>query len=167
MHLLSSLNFPSMPLLLTKYFVGVNFGQGTGFSLFITLENGPSYQSFDTQLAKFCKCTIFTIYALWIFRKMGFGVIPHITRVFFLIPWRFFPGFEFSWYKEHVTNVTQDVKITWKMEGLPYQWQKVAYSGAQERGGFPCKQFCKNFLVLVLGFKKTYLVGLVLWPPTL
>ena len=82
---------------------------------------------------------------------MGFGVIPYITRVFFLIPWRFFPGSEVSWYKEHLTNVTQDVKITWKMEGLPYQWQKVAYSGGQERVGFPWKQFCKSMLVLVLG----------------
>ena len=84
--------------------------------------------------------------------KMSFGVIPYTTRVFFLIPWRFFPGSECSWYNEHLTNVTQDVKITWKMEGWPYQRQKVAYSGAQERGGFPWKQLCKNLLVLVLGF---------------
>ena len=37
------------------------------------------------------------------------------------------------------------------MEGWPYQWQKVAYSGAQKRVGFPWKQFCKSMLVLVLG----------------
>ena len=45
------------------------------------------------------------------------------------------------------------------MEGLPYQWQKVTYSGAQERGGFPCKQLCKHFLVLVLGFRKKNILG--------
>ena len=108
-------------------------------------------------LQSFANVLFSRFYAFWTFRKMSFGVIPHITRVFFLIPWRFFPGSEFSWYKEHLTNVTQDVKITWKMEGLPYQWRKVAYSVAQERCGFPWKQFCKNFLVLVLGSKKNIL----------
>ena len=50
-----------MPLLLTKYFVGVDFYHGTGFSLLFTPKNGPSYQNFDTMVAKFCKCTVFTI----------------------------------------------------------------------------------------------------------
>ena len=159
-----------MPLLLTKYLLSFHFSQGTGFSLFLNRKMGLRIKILTPRLQSFANILFSGFCTFWIFRKMSFGVIPYTTRVFFLIPWRFFPGSEFSWYKGHLTDVTPDVKITWKMEGWTYQWQKVAYSGAQEIGGFPWKQLFKNFLVLVLGFrKKTYLVGngLVLWPFTL
>ena len=84
--MLSSVNFPSMPLLLTKYFVGVGFGHGTGFSLLITPKMGLRIKILTHRLQSFANALSSRFYALLTFRKMSFGVIPYTTRVFFLIP---------------------------------------------------------------------------------